>query len=395
MVRSVHDETLKNAIHDVAQQNAGFLYVRDEATVERINEYYGEREETDQLTVKSSVKQSDIRSKMQSLAEDTHYTAPVREDDVFFVDPFKLPTEESSALKSILERLFRRQRYHTQTSIVDFLQEEDIRIAEDDLSLFVREMKQRDLLEEVGQQTTYYRPGAALTENSNLVDISVVLGRRAGEDGCLTMNDIGNALEIETVDREIRRDLTEQTDALVELDEAFLVNSDSAVQKYVTKSVERGLGREVEEKLRSNDWVMTEEMLDSTIRSQSETLLNAVENESDVFYDLRAELVDAVGLEKSTIEIDESRFVVYEHTTELESLITDEAERIRSDVERQVDNDNPVSMPTAMEEYADFSKYGLDERVDTYVRERVFDAAREAIDADDEINIWATIEGGN
>lgn len=393
MVRPVHDETLKNAIQDVAQQNAGFLYVQDEDTVERIDEHYSDSDKTSQLRVKGSVNQSDIRSQVLSLVDNTHYIGALRGDDVYFIDPFKLPSQESSILKQILEGLFREQRYHTQTSIIDHLQQEDIRIAEDDLSLFVREMKQRSLLREVGQQTTYYRPGKDLRENSDLADVSVVLDRNAGEDGCLTLSDIGTVLNIQTVDDGIRRDLTERVGALYELEEAFLVNSKSAVDQYVTKRVERGLAREIEEELRSNDWVLTEEMLDNTLQAEATTLLNTVEDESNVFYDLREELVEAVGLEESTIEIDSERIVVYEHHTELESLIAEEAERVRSEVDARVDNEDPVSMPTAMEEYATFNKYGLDDRVDSYLRDRVADASRKVIDEDDGINVWASLEG--
>ncbi|MFB6177153.1 MAG: hypothetical protein ABEI99_08445, partial [Halobaculum sp.] len=283
MVRSVNSEALKNALHEEAKQNAGFLYVQDQDTVNSIDERYGESEKTAGLTNKGSVSEADVRSRLASLAETKHYVTAVRGEDVYFLDPFKLPGDESSSLKRILERLFRTQRYHTQTSIVDHLRRADISIAEDDLPLFVSEMKRRKLLREVGDATTYYRPGSSLAENSDLRELSSILEREAGADGCLTVHDIGVALDIDTVDEEILTDLTERVNAVFELEEAFLVNTDAAVDRYVSQAVEQGLTRAFEEAFRSNDWVMTADRLEATLRREASSVLSAVDNEQAVF----------------------------------------------------------------------------------------------------------------
>lgn len=392
MLRSVNSEALKNALHEEAKQNAGFLYVQDQGSINSINERYGESEKTAGLTNKGSVSETDVRSRLASLTETKHYVTAVRGEDVYFLDPFKLPGDESSSLKRILERLFQTQRYHTQTSIVDHLRQADISIAEDDLSLFVSEMKRRKLLREVGEATTYYRPGSSLAENSDLRELSSILEREAGADGCLTVHSIGVALDIDTVDEGILTDLTERVNALFELEDAFLVNTDAAVDGHVSQAVEQGLTRAFEEAFKSNDRVMTADRLEATLRREASSVLSAVDNEQDVFYDLRDAVIDAVGVEERTVEIDGERLTVYELSAELESLITSEAERIRTDVARQVDNDDPESMPTVMREYASFNTYGSDDRIDRYVRERIKTAAREAIDEDEDINVWQRIE---
>lgn len=392
MVRSVDTEALKNAIQGEAKQNAGFLYIQDQETVSGIRERYENSEKTNGLRTKSSVSEDNIRSRLSSLAESKHYITAVREEDVYFLDPFKLPGDESSSLKTILEQLFRTQRYHTQTSIVDYLRGADIRIAEDDLPLFVREMKRRKLLREVGGATAYYRPGSSLAENSDLEELSVILESDAGRDGCLTVSGIGAALDIDTVDEDILTDLTERVDALFELEDAFLVNTEKALNQYVSQAVNQGLAREFEEALRSNDWVMTDDRLETVLRREASSVLSAVDNDKDMFYDLKSAVIDAVGVEKRTVEIEGKPVKLYERPDEIQSLVNSEAERIRSDVAQKVDNDNPESMSFVVQEYATFNTYGSDKRINTYVHERIETAARDAIDADEDINVWETIE---
>ncbi len=392
MVRSVDTEALKNAIQGEAKQNAGFLYMQDQDTVGGIRERYENSEETSGLLIKSSVSEENIRSRLSSLAESKHYITAVRDEDVYFLDPFKLPGNESSSLKNILERLFRTQRYHTQTSIVDYLREADIRIAEDDLPLFVREMKRRDLLREVGVTTAYYDPGSSLAENSDLQELSVILESDAGRDGCLTVSGIGAALDIDTVDEDILTDLTERVGALFELEDAFLVNTDKALNQYVSQAVNQGLAREFEEALRSNDWVMIDDRLETILRREVSSALSAVDNEQDMFYDLKSAVIDAIGVKERTVEIEGEPVKLYERPDEIQSLVNSEAERIRSDVAQKVDNDNPESMSFVLQEYATFNAYGSDERINTYVHDRIETAARNAIDADEDINVWETIE---
>ena len=392
MVRSVDTEALKNAIQGEAKQNAGFLYIQDQETVSGIRERYENSEKTNGLRTKSSVSEENIRLCLSSLAESKHYITAVRDEDVYFLDPFKLPGDESSSLKKILEQLFRTQRYHTQTSIVDFLRKADIRIAEDDLPLFVREMKRRKLLREVGETTAYYRPGSSLAENSDLEELSVILESDAGRDGCLTVSGIGAALDIDTVDEDILTDLTERVEALFELEDAFLVNTEKALNQYVSQAVNQGLAREFEEALRSNDWVMIDDRLETVLRREASSALSAVDNEQDMFYDLKSAVIDAIGVEERTVEIEGEPVKLYERPDEIQSLVNTEAERIRSDVASKVDNDSPESMPFVMREYATFNTYGSDERINTYVHERIETAARDAIDADEDINVWETIE---
>jgi hypothetical protein len=396
MVTSVEGAALKNAIEKEAKGNAGFLYVQDQETIEQINEYYSNSEKTNGLRTTSSVDEPDVRARLDELTENRSYVTSVRED-VYFLDPFKYPSDESSSLKNVLENVFQTKRYHTETSIINYLSEAKIRIAEDDLPWFIREMKARELLDEVGEDTTYYRPGEKLEENSELKPVESVLQeevqkRDATTDGCLTVSEIGAALDIGTVDAQILEDLTEEEEALFDLQDVFLVNTDETIKSYVSQYVREGLSRQVEQKLKSNDWVMTTDRLETVIQREATTLLSAVDDEDGVFEDVKQEVIEVVGLEKEEIDIDNRRAIVYTVPDELDSLIEREASRIKSDVKDTIDNNNPPSMPTVMSNHAEFNAYGADNRVNTYVRKQVKAAAREQIDQDDTINVWDSIQ---
>lgn len=384
VIRSVQGEALKSAIQNEALQNAGFLYLQNPDIVSSIKDRYKKSDKTNAKRYKNVPSEGDIRNKMENLVNKSHVTA-VRGDEVYFFLPYKHNTGEGTNLNNILERLFRTKRYHTEISIVEYLRRASIRIAEDDLHLLVDELKQRDYISELGNTTTYYRPGSKLQEKSELQEVSNILSDYAGDDGCLTRDEIGRALDIETVDSEIIDDLVNEQSAMYDLRDEYLVNDSKCKTQYIHALVDRK-AREFEEKFKSNDWVLTEKQLETKIRSEASTFLDEV-NESDIYYDIRDELVDKLELTENT----DHNVTIYVMERRFDEMLRDEAERIKSEVSGEIDNSNPPPMPIVMNEYASFSKYGSDSRVDDFVRERVEARTRKAIDEDEELNVWQSI----
>jgi hypothetical protein len=135
---------------------------------------------------------------------------------------------------------------------------------------------------------------------------------------------------------------------------------------------------------------MPEDELESVIRREAATLLSKV-NREDIQYDLRDEVIEALGLTETEIEHRGDRITLYIMEENLTELIEEEAEDIKDNVASQVGDAEPVSMPTVIEQHASFGTYGSDNRVNSYIRSKVDEAARDAIDADQQIPVWQTI----
>lgn len=388
MVRPVHSDALQSVLHEVAEENAGFLYVQEPDVFERISTAYEERPTG--LTHAETVTRDDTRAVLADLSEKS-YATTVREGEVYFLNPFRLSSAESSAFTRLLERVFETRRYHTEASIVEQLRDEDISIAEDDISLFLQELKRRDLLEELGEATTYYRPGDSLSERCDLPDVSTVLASHGGRDGCLTATEIGEALDIGTIDDEIITDLCEEQSALFELEEEFLIDDSDCIERYVSHLTEMGLKREFEERFKSHNWVVPTETFEAILRDEASDLLSVIDHELDVFYDLRDVLLEELGATERTVQTDDARTDVYVMERRLSEFVREEAEAIVGDVSEKIDPENPPSMPVVLSEYAVFDTYSPKQTVDTYVTDRVRDTVCEQVHEDDDIPVWESL----
>ena len=390
VIRSVQGEALRNAIHEEALQNAGFLYLQNPDTISEIKKRYKESEGSSSRKYKSEASEEDIHVEMETLLQRSHVTE-VHSNEVYFFNPYELPGDETSSLNTILERLFKTKRYHTEVSIVESLRRANIRIAEDDLHLFIEQLESRDLLFQLENGTKYYRPGTKLREKSNLKEVSDILADGVGSDGCLTRDGIGRALDIEEVEDKVVDDLKDRHSAIYDLGDEYVVNEPDCKEKYASALVERGLKRELEEKFKTNDWAITEGQLKTKIENEASSFLSAVDDRPNMYYKIRDKLINELNLSKSTPETSDINKTIYVMERNFDEMVNRDAIEIKESVKKAVNNENPESMPTVIEEYASFKSYGSDPQVNLFIQRSVEEEVRSAIDRDDEINVWQSI----
>lgn len=393
MVLILNESVLETAIEAEARSNAGFLYIRAGESIEHIKNQYSGHDETGLPTkYKGSVDKDTIQSKLESMAEGSEVEM-IRDDTVYFLNPFKLPGEASQELYNTVKNVFDDKRYFTRQDLVEYLREANIHIAEDDVEAFIGEFRQRDLLKKLEGQTTYYRPGSELRENTDLKSRSEIIESGANDDGCLTHAELEEILEIDTITEEIKDDLTSD-DVIHEVDNKYLVGSENAYDDYVDYFTEKKLKRPIYESFKSSDWVKTEDEFESDLRTQikkKSEVLSVLEDE-DLFYDLKDDIIEKVQIEMEKTEIDGQHTSVFKIQADLQELINEEASAIENEIEKTVNNDDPLGMDAAIQK-ADVPMYGSNDITNSYIRQKVLEQARAKIHENDEINIWTTIEG--
>lgn len=392
MVLPVNRDVLKSAIRDEARSNAGFLYITSDESIKSIKQSYADSDETGLSSINAgSVSRDQIQSQLESMTTGSDVEM-IRDGTVYFFNPFRLPGDESNALFETLTNVFEEKRYFTRRDLVEHLRKADIHIAEDDIGDFIHELKSRDLLTKLVGQTAYYRPGEELRENTELKSRSEIIENEADSDGCITHTDLEKVLDIDRITKEIKQDLTED-DVLYELEDKYLVNSETSKDAFVEHFVENKLGRPVRESFKSSDWVKTETEFEQDLENQIKANSNvlSVVNEEDLFYDLKSEVESELDLESEKVRISRGQQTIFKESDKFEDLVQEEATAIEKQVEEEVDNSDPPSMGTALEGI-EIPRYGSDSITNEYVREKVLGQAREQIDENDEINIWANIE---
>ena len=393
MVLILNESVLETAIKDEARSNAGFLYIRADESIEPIKNQYAEHDETGLPTkYKGSIDKETIQSKLESMAEGSEVEM-IRDDTVYFLNPFKLPGEKSQELLNTIKNVFDDKRYFTRQDLVEYLRKANIHIAEDDVEAFVDELRQRDLLKKLEGQTAYYRPGSKLRENTDLKSRSEIIESGANEDGCITHAELEEILEIDTITEEIKDDLTSD-DVIYEVDNKYLVSSEKAYDDYVNNFIETKLRRPIRESFKSSDWVKTEDEFESDLRNQineKSEVLSVLEDEN-IFYDLKDTVNEKVDIKMEKTEIDGQHTSVFKIEAEFQDRIDQEASAIENEIEKTVNNDDPPGMDAALQK-ADVPMYGSNDITNSYIREKVLDQARAKIHENDEINIWTAIEG--
>lgn len=314
MIRSIHSQSLRDALTEVAMNNNGLVYIENRELRKQIQEKYQEKNEVqDSFFVSSNVSADQIRSELEDYATGDDRIEKLEGTKGYYFDLSDFPNWDKSLL-DIFMKTFEHNTPIVRKKEIASKVRERTNIADEDVEFLLDKFADgsRDEsthLEKLrAQGTKFYLPGSRLYENTTrpLADIEDVLSTAASkkrDPGTVTRQDLEQALKVEAPD-ELIHELTRRG-YLISLPgkNKWLVNEEGCIDNYTKSVVSDEIAPTVEEQLTEHDFIFPAKEYNTIVKDalkQATGILNDLD-END-----REEVLESIqqSVENELIEAD-------------------------------------------------------------------------------------------
>lgn len=387
MVRPINTEEIKNICEEVALNNGGLLYLRGHR--DRIKEEYSASDASGRK-YKSKISQSHIQEVLVSWVEESS-VRHIRDEEVFFVNPFGSKENESQRLYNILTDIFEKQRYVSTKELEDHFRSSNIEIAEDDVEEYISVLESRDLVEAVRGATTFYKPDDELEENYDFLSLEDSLENASKSDGCLTHSQLEEFLGISVVD-EIKNDLISNEGALIELEDKYLVNTDECKDQYIDSLAGSELRRDIELEFENNHYALPKNEIKYLVEShfKSKVDLTKIDANQELVNQSVNNIIESFNTNETYVTDEhDNRVKIYElnEDNKFNDNILNESQTIIQDVEAEIGNGSVGSFQYVVDNKIKpkIGQYTTNPEIDDHISKKILNKAEELLDESDSI----------